>query len=49
VVKDEIPDYQKRKFYLCGPPAMVEAMRLLLREELGVLPELIVTENFQGY
>jgi ferredoxin-NADP reductase len=49
VVKNEIPDYQERKFYLCGPPQMVEAMRKLLAEELGVLPDLIVAENFQGY
>ena len=49
LVKNEIPDYQKRKFYLCGPPQMVEAMRWLLVEELKVLPGMIVTENFQGY
>ncbi|MDP2831618.1 MAG: FAD-dependent oxidoreductase [Candidatus Omnitrophota bacterium] len=49
VIKNEIPDYPERKFYLCGPPQMVEAMRLLLAEELGVSAEMIVTENFQGY
>ena len=49
LVKKEIPDYQERKFYLCGPPQMVEAMRLLLVEELKVSPEMIVRENFQGY
>jgi ferredoxin-NADP reductase len=49
VIKREIPDYQLRKFYLCGPPQMVEAMRLILAEELGVSSEMIVMENFQGY
>ena len=49
VIKHEIPDYQERKFYLCGPPQMVEAMRLILIEELEILPEMLVTENFQGY
>lgn len=49
VIKNEILDYQERKFYLCGPPQMVEAMRKLLAEELGVSAEMIVTENFQGY
>ena len=49
IIKNEIPDYQQRKFYLCGPPQMVEAMRLLLAEELGVSAEMIITENFQGY
>lgn len=49
VIRHEIPDYPERKFYLCGPPPMVEAMRLLLAKELEVSAALIVTENFQGY
>ncbi|MBU0547353.1 MAG: FAD-dependent oxidoreductase [Candidatus Omnitrophica bacterium] len=49
VIKNEIPDYQQRKFYLCGPPLMVEAMRKILADELGLSAEKIVTENFQGY
>ena len=49
VIKNEIPDYAQRKFYLCGPPQMVEAMRKILAEELAVAHDLIVTENFQGY
>ena len=49
VVRDEIPDYRERKFYLCGPPQMVEAMRKILVEELGLSEEKIVKENFQGY
>jgi ferredoxin-NADP reductase len=49
LIKQEISDYSERKFYLCGPPPMVEAMRKLLFEELKVAPDLIITENFQGY
>jgi len=49
VIKNEIPDYQQRKFYLCGPPPMVEAMRKILAEDLNLSVEKIVTENFQGY
>jgi len=49
VIKNEIPDYAERKFYLCGPPQMVEAMRKILAEELSLSSERIVTENFQGY
>jgi ferredoxin-NADP reductase len=49
VVKDEVTDYPERQFFLCGPPAMVEAMRKLLTEELELPQERIVTENFQGY
>jgi len=49
IVKNEIPDFKERKFYLCGPPQMVEAMRNILTGELGLLSEMIITENFQGY
>lgn len=49
IVKDAAPDYLERKFYLCGPPAMVEAMQNMLKKDLGVSAGSIVTENFQGY
>ena len=49
LIKDEIPDYSERKFYLCGPPQMVEAMRKILGEELSLESSKIVLENFQGY
>lgn len=49
VVKKEIPDYAERKFYLCGPPQMVEAMHKLLAGELLLNDAQIVRENFQGY
>jgi len=49
IIKNEIPDYAQRKFYICGPPAMVETMKKILTDEL-VLPTVnIITENFQGY
>jgi ferredoxin-NADP reductase len=49
VIKDNIPDYAQRKFYLCGPPAMVEGMKKILGEELALPKENIITENFVGY
>ena len=49
VIKEDIPDYLERKFYLCGPPAMVEAMEKILSEELVLPKENIITENFVGY
>jgi len=49
VIKEDIPDYMERKFYLCGPPGMVEAAKRILIDELFVIKENIVTENFQGY
>ena len=49
VIKNEVGDYLKRRFYLCGPPQMVEAIEKILTEELKVPEENIITENFQGY
>ncbi|MCX5707162.1 MAG: FAD-dependent oxidoreductase [Candidatus Omnitrophica bacterium] len=49
VIRNEIPDFLERKFYLCGAPQMVEAMRKILSEELSLPNENIITENFQGY
>jgi ferredoxin-NADP reductase len=49
VIRNETPDYKERKFFLCGPPPMVEAMRKILADELLLPKEQIVTENFQGY
>lgn len=49
IIKNEIPDYLERKFYLCGPPSMVEAMRKILAEELALPNEKIIMEHFQGY
>ncbi|MFH1889209.1 MAG: FAD-binding oxidoreductase [Candidatus Omnitrophota bacterium] len=49
VIKNEVPDYSQRKFYLCGPPQMVEAMKKMLLDELSLPKEGIITEGFQGY
>ena len=49
VVKNEVPDYLERKFFLCGLPLMVEAMDKMLMEEHNILKENIITENFVGY
>lgn len=49
MVRREIPDFAGRKFYICGPPAMVDSMRSMLLNKLSVLPDQIVTEDFLGY
>jgi ferredoxin-NADP reductase len=48
MIRKEVPDYQSRVFYTCGPPAMVKAMKTLL-QEFNIPPEQIKTENFSGY
>ncbi len=49
IIKNEVSDYQQRKFYLCGPPAMVDSMKKILTGELALAETNIITENFQGY
>lgn len=36
-------------FYICGPPAMLKAMRSMLQEELKISNEMIKVEEFTGY
>jgi len=48
LIKKEVSDYASRVFYICGPPAMVKAMKKLL-QELKISLEKIKTENFFGY
>mgnify|MGYP001014804290 CR=1 FL=1 len=49
IVRTEIPDYRERRFYLCGPPPMVDALKKVLTEPLALPEEQIVTEGFAGY
>ena len=49
MIKEEIPDYRERKFFLCGPPQMVEGMFGLVHKDLSVSEADIITENFIGY
>lgn len=48
MVKKEIPEYLETVFYVCGPPAMVQAMGDLLNT-LDVPGESVKKENFAGY
>ena len=34
---------------VCGPPAMVNAMKSILEEELEIIKERIKVEEFTGY
>lgn len=49
IVRSEIPDFAERRFFLCGPPVMVEALKKMLSGDLGIGAERIVTEQFAGY
>jgi glycine betaine catabolism B len=36
-------------FYVCGPPAMLNAMKSILEDELKITKERIKVEEFTGY
>jgi ferredoxin-NADP reductase len=48
-IKANVPDLRERRFFVSGPPAMVESIRKLLEDELVVQKERIKLENFLGY
>ncbi|MEE8359824.1 MAG: FAD-dependent oxidoreductase [Candidatus Omnitrophota bacterium] len=49
MIDSEIQDYRDRKFFICGPPAMVGAMRSVLMDDLSVDRSNIFAEDFFGY
>jgi ferredoxin-NADP reductase len=48
MVKKEVPDYEERVFYVCGPPPMVQAMEKLIND-LGLPPAQLRLEAFTGH
>ena len=49
LIHKEIPDYLERRFYLCGPPAMVHSFKDILTEKFRLPQTQVVTEDFKGY
>lgn len=49
MIKEEITDYRKRTFYICGPPGMVASLAEILKDRVGIAADRIKTENFTGY
>lgn len=47
-IQKHVPDFDKRDFYICGPPKMVEDMENILKS-LDISPDKIFTEKFTGY
>jgi NAD(P)H-flavin reductase len=45
----EPADFQNSIFYICGPPAMINAMEEILDQNLGIPSERIKIEEFTGY
>lgn len=49
MIKEEMPDYTERIFYICGPPRMVESLIDILKNKLNIEENRIKRENFVGY
>lgn len=49
MIREELPDYLERVFYVCGPPVMVTGLVSILEGELKVPAGRIKRENFSGY
>ena len=49
MVGSEIPDFDRRLFFVCGPPGMVAAITGSLKDELKLPPGQVICENFAGY
>lgn len=49
IIEAEIKDIFERRFFICGPPAMVTGIKGILSDELKVPAEQVIFENFQGY
>lgn len=48
MIRQQIPDYRDRVFYICGPPAMNDTLQKELKK-LGLPEEKIKVEHFSGY
>lgn len=48
MIKEQMPDYKDRVFYICGPPSLNEAMKKAL-EGLNLREDQIKLEDFTGY
>jgi len=49
MIKEELPDYKERIFYIAGPPLMVGKLTGMLSGGLGIKKDNIRSENFTGY
>ncbi len=49
MIRDAASGLDRPAYYLCGPPAMVDAMLAILREEIGIPAPDVRAEKFSGY
>ena len=49
LVREELPDWADRDFFVSGPPALVDALARVLIEDVGVSATRVISEHFPGY
>ena len=49
VVREEVPDWSTRDFFVSGPPTLVDALTLMLLDDVGVPAPRVISEHFPGY
>lgn len=48
-IKDEVPNYSSKKYYLSGPSAMVDAYKMIIKKLVPHNQKQIVTDYFPGF
>lgn len=48
IIINEVPDYRRRRFYICGPPEMVHSMEEILAA-MNVQKDMVKKEALAGY
>lgn len=48
-ILSSVPDFKDRIWYISGPPVMVKSIKSILTEEIKILSDNIITENYVGY
>lgn len=49
LVREQVPDWRERHFYVSGPPGMTRALSGMLAQEVAVAEDHLTVEYFPGY
>lgn len=49
VVREEVPDWSTRDFFVSGPATPVDALTRMLLDDVGVSAPRVISEHFPGY
>ncbi len=49
IVRDVVPDWGERRFFVSGPPRAVDGLTRMLFDDVGVPTDRVISEHFPGY